>query len=102
MDLNEEQKMYLNEERLSRMLAIELFESEQTWINYNDEMAELLVELSRVIEERVFFEVATQMKRLQRRRKFEGVGSMMIERDNINEQNLIDSEGNRNRLGQIS
>lgn len=41
--------MYLNEERLSRMLAIELFESEETWINYNDEMAELLVELGRII-----------------------------------------------------
>lgn len=37
------------------MLAIELFESEETWINYNDEMAELLVELSRMVEERIFF-----------------------------------------------
>lgn len=29
----------MNEERLSRILATELLESEQSWINYNDEMA---------------------------------------------------------------
>jgi hypothetical protein len=45
----------MNEERLSRILATELLESEQSWINYNDEMAELLVELSRMIEEKIFF-----------------------------------------------
>lgn len=60
--------MFLNEERLSRMLAIELFESEETWINYNDEMAELLVELGRIIEDRIFFEVTTEVKRVVRRR----------------------------------
>lgn len=61
--------MYLNDERLCRMLAVELFESEETWINYNDEMAELLVELSRMIEERLYFEMATQLKNAMRRRK---------------------------------
>ena len=44
-------------------------ESEQSWINYNDEMAELLVELSRMLEEKLFFEYGTELKKLQRRRK---------------------------------
>ncbi len=50
------------------MLAIELFESEETWINYNDEMAELLVELGRIIEDRIFFEMTTEMKKVFRKR----------------------------------
>lgn len=59
-----------NEERLSRILAVELLESESAWINYNDEMAELLVELSRVIEERLFFEFSGgEVKRLLRTRR---------------------------------
>ena len=32
-------------------------------------MAELLVELSRMIEEKLFFEQGTELKRLQRRRR---------------------------------
>lgn len=59
----------MNEERLSRILATELLESEESWINYNDEMAELLVELSRMIEDKLFFEYGTELKKLQRRRK---------------------------------
>jgi hypothetical protein len=59
----------MNEERLSRILATELLESEQSWVNYNDEMAELQVELSRLIEERLFGEVTSELKKLQRRRK---------------------------------
>lgn len=50
-------------------MATELLESEQSWINYNDEMAELLVELARMIEDKIFFEFVAEMKRLQRRRK---------------------------------
>lgn len=38
-ELSEEQRHMMNEERLSRILATELLESEQSWINYNDEMA---------------------------------------------------------------
>ena len=64
-----EDRHRINEERLSRILATELLESEQSWINYNDEMAELLVELARMIEDKVFFEFVAEMKRLQRRRK---------------------------------
>lgn len=59
----------MNEERLSRILATELLESQQSWINYNDEMAELLVELSRMIEEKLFFQHGTELKKLQRRRR---------------------------------
>jgi hypothetical protein len=44
-------------------------ENEQSWINYNDEMAELLVELSRMIEDTIFFEQMTELKKLQRRRR---------------------------------
>ena len=54
--IEEEHKQQINEERLSRMLANELFETEETWINYNDEIAELLVEISRLIEEKMYFE----------------------------------------------
>jgi hypothetical protein len=68
-DLSDEQMHMMNEERLSRILATELLESEQSWVNYNDEMAELQVELSRLIEERLFGEVTSELKKLQRRRK---------------------------------
>ena len=71
----------MNEERLSRILATELLESEQSWINYNDEMAELLVELSRMLEEKLFFEYGTELKKLQRRRK------MLVE-DSIIEESV--------------
>lgn len=67
---DEEQLHMANEERLSRILAVELLESESAWINYNDELAELLVELSRVIEERLFFEFSGgEVKRLLRTRR---------------------------------
>ena len=44
-------------------------------------MAELLVELSRMLEEKLFFEYGTELKKLQRRRK------MLVE-DSIIEESV--------------
>lgn len=35
-DFSEEERLRINEERLSRILATELLESEHSWINYAD------------------------------------------------------------------
>lgn len=59
----------MNEERLSRILATELLESEQSWTNYNDEMAELLVQLTRLVEDRIWMEACGDLRKLQRRRR---------------------------------
>lgn len=59
----------MNEERLSRILATELIENQQSWVNYNDELAQLEVELSHMIEQRLFSECNGELKKLQRRRK---------------------------------
>ena len=89
-DLSEEQKMYLNEERLSRMLAIELFESEETWINYNDEMAELLVELGRIIEDRIFFEMSTELKKVFRKRNLLSTGVDSVKNVSSSNEGVIE------------
>ena len=46
-----------------------MLESEQSWTNYNDELAELLVELTRLLEDRRWMEVCADVRKLQRRRK---------------------------------
>ena len=46
-----------------------MLESEQSWTNYNDELAELLVELTRLLEDRIWMEVCADVRKLQRRRK---------------------------------
>ena len=67
--LNEEAKTQLNEERISRMLANEILDDEYNWITYNDELTELMVDISRKIEEILVFQVATDLKKMMRRRK---------------------------------
>ena len=68
-DFNDEEKHRINEERLSRILATELLESEHSWTNYADENAELLVELARTIEAAICDEAAIELQRVRRRRK---------------------------------
>lgn len=51
------------------MLANEILDDEYNWITYNDEMTELMVDISRRIEEMLVFQVATDLKKISRRRK---------------------------------
>ena len=51
------------------MLANEILDDEYNWITYNDEMTELMVDISRRLEEMLVFQVATDLKKMSRRRK---------------------------------
>jgi hypothetical protein len=68
-DLNEEQKLQLNEQKISGMLASEILDDEYNWITYNDEVTELLVDISRKVEELLIFQISTDLKKIMRRRK---------------------------------
>jgi hypothetical protein len=52
------------------MLADELFENEATLTNYDDEVTEVLLELSHYFIERVMYDVAVEMRRIKRVRVF--------------------------------
>lgn len=67
--LGEEARNQLNEERISRMLANEILDDEYNWITYNDELTELMVDISRRLEEMLIFQVATDLKKMSRRRR---------------------------------
>jgi hypothetical protein len=49
-NLDEGTKIQMNEEKISRMLANEILDDEYNWISYNDEITELMVDISRKIE----------------------------------------------------
>ncbi len=51
------------------MLANEILDDEYNWITYNDEITELMVDISRKIEELLIFQVSTDVKKIIRRRK---------------------------------
>lgn len=51
------------------MLASEILDDEYNWITYNDEVTELMVDISRKIEQQLIFQVATDVKKISRRRK---------------------------------
>lgn len=54
---NEEYLQQVQEDRLSRMLASDLIESEERWHFYDDEEAEILIEISNVIYRELVFEM---------------------------------------------
>lgn len=51
------------------MLATEIMDDEYNWITYNDELTELMVEISQMIEDVLLFQAATDVKKISRRRK---------------------------------
>ena len=52
---NQEYIQQVQEDRLSRMLATDLLESEPRWHFYDDEEAEILIEISSIIYREVVF-----------------------------------------------
>ncbi len=48
------------------MLANELYESEYNWLDYKDDLTELLVHITRQIEELLFLEAIEESSKLQK------------------------------------
>lgn len=65
-----EEKAKINEDRISLMLADELFENEATLTNYDDEITEVLLEASHYLFEKVLYDVAVEFRRVRRVRAF--------------------------------
>lgn len=51
------------------MLATEIIDDEYNWITYNDELTELMVEISNMIEDVLMFQISSDLKKINRRRK---------------------------------
>lgn len=54
---NQEYLQQVQEDRLSRMLANDLLDSEPRWQFYDDEEAEILIEISNIIYREILFEM---------------------------------------------
>lgn len=65
-----EEKAKINEDRISLMLADELFENEATLTNYDDEITEVLLEVSHYLIEKTLYDVAVELRRVRRIRVF--------------------------------
>ena len=70
MGLTDEDYEQINQERVSRILADELIEEEETWINYLDEKVEIQLQVIELVEESFLLEVGRDLKKIQLRRAF--------------------------------
>lgn len=62
--LDEEYAANIKEDRLSRMLAGEVVESEYRWIIYDDELTEVQIELSEIIFDKLIKEVIEEFNNI--------------------------------------
>jgi len=67
--INEEFLAQLREERLARMLASDVFEMEERWITYDDEEAEVQVELADLIFDKLVTETVEVITQINEERR---------------------------------
>lgn len=65
-----EESQRINEDRISLMLADELFENEPNLTCYDDETTEVLLEMAHYLTDKLLFDAAIELRKLRRVRSF--------------------------------